>query len=43
MNYDATELLNNAAIHNLELMVDGYRSFLTISKKGISYTSFILI
>jgi predicted GNAT family acetyltransferase len=28
MNYDNIELVNNEAIHNFELVVDGYRSFI---------------
>jgi predicted GNAT family acetyltransferase len=34
MNYDAMELVNNEAIHNIELMVDGYRSFIDYKQKG---------
>jgi predicted GNAT family acetyltransferase len=34
MNYDAMELVNNEAIHNFELMVDGYRSFIDYKQKG---------
>jgi len=28
MNYDNIELVNNEAIHNFELVVDGHRSFI---------------
>ena len=28
MNYDDIELVNNEAIHNFELVVDGHRSFI---------------
>jgi predicted GNAT family acetyltransferase len=34
MNYDAMELVNNETIHNFELMVDGYRSFIDYKQKG---------
>ena len=34
MNYDDIELVNNEAIHNFELMVDGYRAFIDYKQKG---------
>jgi predicted GNAT family acetyltransferase len=34
MNYGDMELVNNESIHNFELMVDGYRSFIDYKQKG---------
>ena len=34
MNYESIELVNNEAIHNFELMVDGYRAFIDYKQKG---------
>lgn len=34
MNYDNIELVNNEAIHNFELIVDGYRAFIDYKQKG---------
>lgn len=33
MNYDNIELINNEAIHNFELVVDGHRSFIDYKVK----------
>jgi predicted GNAT family acetyltransferase len=33
MNYDNIELVNNEAIHNFELVVDGHRSFIDYKTK----------
>jgi predicted GNAT family acetyltransferase len=32
--YEAIELINNESIHNFELVVDGYRSFIDYKQKG---------
>jgi predicted GNAT family acetyltransferase len=34
MQYQNIPLINNEAIHNFELMVDGYRSFIDYKQKG---------
>jgi predicted GNAT family acetyltransferase len=34
MDFDDIELVNNEAIHNFELVVDGYRSFIDYKQKG---------
>jgi predicted GNAT family acetyltransferase len=34
MDYTDIELINNTAIHNFELFVDGYRSFIDYQQKG---------
>jgi hypothetical protein len=34
MNYDEIELINNEAIHNFELFVDGHRAFIDYKTKG---------
>jgi predicted GNAT family acetyltransferase len=33
MNYDEIELINNEAIHNFELFVDGHRAFIDYKTK----------
>ncbi|OOQ59938.1 GNAT family N-acetyltransferase [Mucilaginibacter pedocola] len=34
MNYDDIKLINNTAIHNFELFVDGQRAFIDYKMKG---------
>ncbi|WP_158826137.1 GNAT family N-acetyltransferase [Mucilaginibacter lacusdianchii] len=34
MKYDNIQLINNVAIHNFELFVDGYRSFIDYKQKS---------
>jgi len=34
MDYDDLELINNQAIHNFELFVDGVRAFIDYKQKG---------
>jgi uncharacterized protein len=34
MNYDKLDIVNNEAIHNFEMMIDGYRAFIDYKAKG---------